>query len=69
MGILDVLSECLRDTTVNFSTLMKERSPGAPPCKVGVDLSVYAHQGIRAADIKEMYALDFVAKPCIFLGK
>jgi hypothetical protein len=33
---------------------------GAPLLRVGVDLSVYAHQGIRAQSI---YAIDFVAQP------
>ena len=36
---------------------------GAPLLRVGVDLSVYAHQGIRAQSIKEIYAMDFVAQP------
>jgi hypothetical protein len=36
---------------------------GAFLLRVGVDLSVYAHQGIRAQSIKEIYAIDFVAQP------
>ena len=62
MGILD-LKECLRGTKVNLGTLIKERIPDAPPFHVGVDLSVNAHQGIRAQSIKEIYAMDFVAQP------
>ena len=50
-------------TKVNLDTLIKEIILGAPPLRVGVDLSVYAHQGIRAKSIKEMYAIDFVAQP------
>jgi hypothetical protein len=64
MGIQDFLRECLQGTKVNFSTLIKEKMVvGAPPLRVGVDLSVYAHQGIRAQSIKEIYAMDFVAQP------
>jgi hypothetical protein len=63
MGIQNVLRECLNGTKVNFSTLIKGRMLGAPPLRVGVDLSVYAHQGIRAQSIKEIYAMDFVAQP------
>ena len=51
MGIQDVLRECLQGTKVNFSTLIKDRVVGAPPLRIGVDLSVYAHQGIRAQSI------------------
>ena len=60
MGIQDVLRECLHGSKVKFSTLIKGRMLGAPLLRVGVDLSVYAHQGIRAQSI---YAIDFVARP------
>jgi hypothetical protein len=63
MGIQDVLRECLEGNKVNFSTLIKKRMVDAPPLRVGVDLSVYAHQGIRAQSIQEIYAMDFVAQP------
>jgi hypothetical protein len=46
-----------------LATLIKGRMLGAPPLRVGDDLSVYAHQGIRAQSIKEIYAMDFVAQP------
>jgi hypothetical protein len=60
MGIQDVLRECLHGSKVKFSTLIKGRMLGAPLLRVGVDLSVYAHQGIRAQSI---YVIDFVARP------
>ena len=62
MGIQG-FKECLQGTKVNLSDLIKNRMSGAPPLRIGVDLSVYAHQGIRARDIKEIYAMDFVAQP------
>ena len=62
MGIQG-FKECLQGTKVNLSDLIKNRMSGAPALRIGVDLSVYAHKGIKARDIKEIYAMDFNAKP------
>ena len=68
MGI-HCLKECLQGTKVNLSDLIKNRMSGAPALRIGVDLSVHTHKGIKACGIKDMHAMDFNAKPPMDISK